>query len=232
MKLKTGLHGLSRRSLHVAVMGERLILADNKFFVNSPHLPAPIKNRLAMAHRCPFRNNEIDLDLAENEESDFAVTKASVLGNSSSLFTTSSIVSSSRLLKSRQMSYLDRRKLQLKQHESQEKDYWISKEDVFITEAGDKLIHAGTYGRYLNTIFGVGGWCLYPLEETMIDQLSEGFFITRKFGFVSHGQLLSETETEFILNQRTAKYGVESIRSKAVSVFAQKLGLGLDNEKV
>jgi hypothetical protein len=119
----------------------------------------------------------------------------------------------------------------MKQHQTEQKNYWISKEDIFAAVDGTKLIHAATYGRYLNSIFGIGGWCLYPLEDALIEQLSEGFIISRKFGFVSHGQMLLETETEFILNQRTAKYGVESIRSKAVSVFAQQLGLGLTRQK-
>ena len=239
MKLKTG---ICKRSLHVAVFRDRNIIHDDKISTKCPHLPATVRNKLAMAHRCPYRNDKKDLDSVTGHDSDIGqepefVLKACVLGNSSSLFTSTSIVNSSRLLKSRQISYgssiFDKAKLlQTRQPENQEQDLWISEEDIFVSADGTKLIHAATYGRYLNTIFGIGGWCLYPIEDVLIDELSEGFFITRKFGFVSHGQLLLETETEFLLNQQTAKYGVESIRSKAISVFAQKLGLGIDASEI
>ena len=220
----------------MAVFRDRNIIPDEKISTKSPHLPATVRNRLAMAHRCPYRKNRKGLDLELAQESEF-VLKTCVLGNSSSLFNSSSIVNSSRLLKNRQISYgssiFDKSGLlQTRQQDSQEQDYWISEGDIFVAVDGTKLIHAATYGRYLNTIFGIGGWCLYPLDDVMVDDLSEGFFISRKFGFVSHGQLLSETETEFVLNQQTAKYGVESIRSKAISVFAQKLGLGISAQEI
>ena len=228
--------GISWRSLHVAVLRERHVISDTKLSIKSTHLPVTIRNRLAMAHRCPYRNNEIDLELVDNEYADPSV-KSVVLGNSSSLFNSSSIVSSSRLLKSRSIPYgssvFEKSKLQIRrQQDTPEKDYWIPKEDIFVAEDGTKFLHSATYGRYLNLIFGIGGWCLYPFEDTQIDDLSDGFFVSRKFGFVSHGQLLSDTQTEFILNQRSAKYGVETIRSKAVSVFAQKLGLGINSREI
>ena len=239
MKLKTG---ICNRSLHVAVFRERSVIHDNEISTKSPHLPVTVRNKLAIAHQCPYRKNKKNIDSVighdsdDGQESEF-VQKACVLGNSSSHLTSTSIVNSSRLLKSRQISYgssiFDKAKLlQTRRAGTREQDLWISEEDIFVSVDGTKLIHAATYGRYLNTIFGIGGWCLYPLEDVLIDELSEGFFITRKFGFVSRGQLLMETEIEFLLNQQTAKFGVESIRSKAISVFAQKLGLGIDASEI
>ena len=233
------------RSLQVAIIKGQHIVPDTRI-ADSLNLPVYLQTRLKQAYNCPYRNAKLPT-VAQAEDPISASTtvrnKPPIPRASSGLFTSNSIVNSSKVLKNQSITtvhlggnfksnILFSEKTGLKIPERNDKqslnrELWIAEEDINSTEEGNKFIYAATYGRYLNIVFGIGGWSLFPLEDIKIDSLNEGFMITRKFGLVSHGQLCSETYSEFVLTRKTAKYGIESIRSKAIAVLAQKIGLGL-----
>lgn len=236
MKLRS-LIPCGARCLHVGLLKEHHVV-PNPTLYRSSSLPPAVTNRIAFAHSCPYRSN------SATQEPDIGTkSKSSVsLGASTSIyskFAPSFRLGSSGALRKGVSRYgleggalakqFNPLKGKLLIHGEKElKELWVQDGDVITTaDTSVRYLPASAHGRYLNVVFGRGGWCLFPLEELQVQELSEGFLLTRKFGFVSHGALLSDTCTEFVLTRKSAKYGVESIRSKAVSVFSRRMGLGL-----
>ena len=229
------IHHFISRSYQVALLKERVIITDNHQLVQSPKLPLSLRTRIAKAHKCPYRSKKVhknNQSIASSIDISSIADNSAMLGKTT-LLTSKSAFAPSKLLKNQ---VFRTESITLKNgNNTLVKPFEIIKEDeLFISDSdiesganGTKFIYSATFAKYLNIVFGIGGWCLYPLEDIQVDKLNQGYILSRKFGIVSHESLLFEVYSEFVFTKRTVKYGVESLRSKAISLLAQKAGLGL-----
>lgn len=228
-------HHINSRSLNVTLFKERVVFADNKHLLQSTNLPATLKNRLASAYRCPYRSKprqKCNKTITESSNFTNIPYKHNVLSKTT-LLKSKSAVSSTKLLKNQvlRVGTISLKTGNVPNAKPLEvidgNKFFMSENDIVHGADGTSFIYSATFTKYLNLIFGIGGWCLYPLENIQVDELNNGYMLSRKFGIISHENILFEVCTEFLLTKSTVKYGVESLRSKAISILARKAGLGL-----
>lgn len=114
-------------------------------------------------------------------------------------------------------------------------DLFINPKDIKQGESGKYYVHMMVHSKSLRSVFGVGGWCLYPMSDLIVDPLIldgddrsvSSILLSRCYGLVCQEMLVATVQSEMVFTIHKSKYGVETMRSNAISLLSQKVGLGL-----
>ena len=206
------------------------VIPDVTSLPKASYLPSHVKDRLRQAYKCPYRIGVQGASsgvagIESGVESKPVEFVGKLPSSRSTLLRTSALGSGMLKSKSRDSSLL-RDNMEKKEKRN---TFWIQDGDIRQMDDGRGFVPAAAFTRYLNLIFRPGGWSLVPCSELIIAALHPpgSYLLSRKYDLVSYGHVISTCFAYFTLNRSSSVYGVETLRSKAISTNAQKIGLGL-----
>lgn len=111
--------------------------------------------------------------------------------------------------------------------ESQETLYTeLPDDDIEITPDGLLYLPEIKYRRILNRAFGAGAWGLAPRSETLIQMQEFGGLLTREYGLVIHGRLVSIARGEqTFFKEQGIPTATEGCKSNALMRCCKDLGI-------
>lgn len=206
--------------------------------VKDPSIPqlnfSPVvKRNLQVALRCPYRQNKESIHTWFSNKNNAPAMSKNVdktIFKSNMSHMKSGIQSSSTLKK--QVSFKSHGTVA--SSVSKNSDLFINPKDIKQGENGKYYVHMMVHNKSLRSVFGVGGWCLYPMSDLIVDPLILGdeksissILLSRCYGLVCQEMLVATVQSEMVFTIHKSKYGVETMRSNAISMLSQKVGLGL-----
>ncbi|GME78410.1 unnamed protein product [Ambrosiozyma monospora] len=102
----------------------------------------------------------------------------------------------------------------------------IPDNDIEITPDGLLYLPEIKYRRILNRAFGAGAWGLAPRSETLISKSGLGGLLTREYGLVIHGRLVSIARGEqTFFSDKGIPTATEGCKSNALMRCCKDLGI-------
>lgn len=102
----------------------------------------------------------------------------------------------------------------------------LAEDDIEITPDGLLYLPEIKYRRILNRAFGAGAWGLAPRSETLVQMQDMGGLLTREYGLVIHGRLVSIARGEqTFFKEQGIPTATEGCKSNALMRCCKDLGI-------
>lgn len=102
----------------------------------------------------------------------------------------------------------------------------LTTDDIEITPDGLLYLPEIKYRRILNRAFGAGAWGLAPRSETLVQMQDNGGLLTREYGLVIHGRLVSIARGEqSFFKEQGIPTATEGCKSNALMRCCKDLGI-------
>jgi hypothetical protein len=102
----------------------------------------------------------------------------------------------------------------------------LTANDIEITPDGLLYLPEIKYRRILNRAFGAGAWGLAPRSETLVQMQENGGLLTREYGLVIHGRLVSIARGEqTFFKEQGIPTATEGCKSNALMRCCKDLGI-------
>lgn len=102
----------------------------------------------------------------------------------------------------------------------------LTADDIEITPDGLLYLPEIKYRRILNRAFGAGAWGLAPRSETLVQMQENGGLLTREYGLVIHGRLVSIARGEqTFFKEQGIPTATEGCKSNALMRCCKDLGI-------
>ncbi|KAG0682150.1 hypothetical protein C6P42_003379 [Pichia californica] len=99
-------------------------------------------------------------------------------------------------------------------------------DDIEITPDGLLYLPEIKYRRILNKAFGAGAWGLAPRSETLVQMQDMGGLLTREYGLIIHGRLVSIARGEqTFFKEQGIPTATEGCKSNAIMRCCKDLGI-------
>lgn len=102
----------------------------------------------------------------------------------------------------------------------------LPNDDIEITPDGLLYLPEIKYRRILNKAFGAGAWGLAPRSETLVQMQDMGGLLTREYGLIIHGRLVSIARGEqTFFKEQGIPTATEGCKSNAIMRCCKDLGI-------